>query len=59
MIKTDTVSHLRAGIDVGSTTVKVVIINDNDEILYGEYERHRADIRSTIITVVKRALTGL
>ena len=56
MIKTNTVSHLRAGIDVGSTTVKVVIINDNDEILYGEYERHRADIRSTIINVVKRAL---
>ncbi|MCQ2613577.1 MAG: 2-hydroxyacyl-CoA dehydratase [Treponemataceae bacterium] len=47
---------LRMGIDVGSTTVKVVVLDKNDEIIYSEYERHRADIRSTIIAVVSRAL---
>ena len=46
---------LRMGIDVGSTTVKVVILGDNDELLYGAYERHRADIRNTIIQVVNKA----
>ena len=47
---------IRVGIDVGSTTVKVAILDDNDKILYGDYQRHRADIRSTIITVVNKAL---
>ena len=28
------------GVDVGSTTVKTVILND-DKILYTKYERHR------------------
>ena len=46
---------VRMGIDVGSTTVKVVMLGDNDEMLYGVYERHRADIRNTIITVVNKA----
>ena len=50
------ITPVRMGIDVGSTTVKVVVLSENDEILYSEYERHRADIRSTIIAVVGRAL---
>jgi len=47
---------IRLGIDVGSTTVKVAIIDDNDKLIYGDYQRHRADIRSTIINVVNKAL---
>ena len=56
---TDNVVPVRVGIDVGSTTVKVVVLDDSDNILYGEYERHRADIRSTIIAVVSRALDAI
>ena len=44
------------GIDVGSTTVKVVALNADGSILYSKYERHRADIRSTIISVVDLAI---
>jgi len=47
---------VRMGIDVGSTTVKVVVLDEDDSIIYSEYERHRADIRSTIIFVVTHAL---
>ena len=47
---------LRIGIDVGSTTVKVVVLDTEGSILYSRYERHRADIRSTIISVVELAL---
>ena len=36
------------GIDVGSTTVKVVVIDDCKKILYSEYRRHYSDIKSTI-----------
>src|SRR5574344_3012123 len=56
---TQVIKPLRMGIDVGSTTVKVVILGDNDEILYGAYERHRADIRNTIITEVNKALDAI
>ncbi|HPS45244.1 MAG TPA: BadF/BadG/BcrA/BcrD ATPase family protein, partial [Treponemataceae bacterium] len=47
---------MRMGIDVGSTTVKVVALNADGSILYSKYERHRADIRSTIISVVDLAI---
>ena len=39
---------LHMGIDVGSTTVKVVIIDDNDKILFAEYRRHFSVIKSTV-----------
>ena len=45
----------RIGIDVGSTTVKIAILDDNDNLIYGDYQRHRADIRSTIVSVVTNA----
>ena len=50
---------IRMGIDVGSTTVKVVALDDDNTILFSAYERHRADIRNTIIMVVNRAFDEL
>ena len=50
---------LRIGIDIGSTTVKVAILDENDKLIYGDYQRHRADIRNTIISVVNKALDFL
>ncbi|PIE98694.1 MAG: 2-hydroxyglutaryl-CoA dehydratase [Treponema sp.] len=47
---------VRLGIDVGSTTVKVVALDCQGALLYSRYKRHRADIRSTIIDVVSGAL---
>lgn len=35
------------GIDVGSTTVKTVILK-NDEIIYSKYERHYSKVRETV-----------
>ena len=46
---------LHIGIDVGSTTVKVAVLDDNNEILYSCYRRHHADIRATIVEVVGEA----
>ncbi|MBQ5400569.1 MAG: 2-hydroxyglutaryl-CoA dehydratase, partial [Treponema sp.] len=50
---------VRIGIDVGSTTVKVVALDENDKLIYGAYERHRADIRNTIISVVNKCFDRL
>lgn len=40
--------EFRAGIDVGSTTVKLVLLNEKDEIVFGEYRRHHAQTQETL-----------
>lgn len=47
------------GLDVGSTTVKLVVIDSSEKILYSEYRRHFSDIRSTIINLIKEAYEGI
>lgn len=46
---------LHIGIDVGSTTVKVAVLDDENAIHHSCYKRHHADIRATIIEVVGEA----
>ena len=41
------------GIDVGSTTVKVVAIDESGEILYKSYVRHYARVKETVIAELK------
>lgn len=41
-------SNLHMGIDVGSTTVKVVVLDNSNNILYSEYRRHFSDIKQTV-----------
>ena len=36
---------LRVGIDIGSTTVKVVVLNEQDKLLFRSYERHFSKTR--------------
>ncbi|MDE6730964.1 MAG: hypothetical protein K2J71_09355, partial [Oscillospiraceae bacterium] len=38
------------GIDVGSTTVKTVVCDENNQILHSAYERHFSKVRETITT---------
>lgn len=40
------------GIDVGSTTAKVVLI-ENDEIIFSKYERHYSKVREKTIEILK------
>ena len=35
------------GIDIGSTTVKIAILDEEHNILFSDYERHFANIRET------------
>ncbi len=42
---------LHMGIDVGSTTVKIVVVDDKNEIKYSQYRRHYSDIKSTVNTL--------
>ena len=36
---------LRVGIDIGSTTVKVVVLDENNKLLFRSYERHYSKAR--------------
>ncbi len=35
---------MRVGLDIGSTTIKCVVIDDKDEIIYSSYDRHYSHI---------------
>ena len=43
------------GIDIGSTTVKIAILNRENEILFADYERHFANIQETLASLLEKA----
>ena len=47
------------GIDIGSTTVKVAILNEKNELLFSDYERHYANIQETLSALLKKAYDSL
>jgi len=47
------------GIDIGSTTVKVAILDENHNILFSDYERHYANIRETLAALLNKAYKQL
>ena len=47
------------GIDIGSTTVKVAVLDENDNLLFSDYERHFANIRETLSLLVEKAYKQL
>lgn len=44
---------LHVGLDVGSTTVKIVVMNDSKEVIYKDYRRHFSDTKNTICTILE------
>jgi len=46
---------LHIGLDVGSTTVKIVVLDNNDKLLFSKYQRHFSDIKQTIIDLIYEA----
>ena len=45
----------KLGIDIGSTTVKVALLNEKDELLFADYKRHFANIRETLTDLLTEA----
>ena len=44
---------MKIGLDIGSTTIKCVVLNDNDEILHKSYERHYSQITEKIRDILQ------
>jgi len=47
------------GIDIGSTTVKIAILDEQHHILFSDYERHYANIRETLSSLLNKAYREL
>ena len=43
------------GIDIGSTTVKIAILDQRQQILFSDYQRHFANIRETLSDLLQKA----
>ncbi len=43
------------GIDIGSTTVKIAILDPHSHILFSGYERHYANIQETLASLLEKA----
>jgi len=43
----------RCGIDLGSTTTKVVVVNNRGELVWHAYRRHRTQVRETLVEIIE------
>ncbi|WP_244835404.1 2-hydroxyacyl-CoA dehydratase [Clostridium sp. BJN0001] len=49
----------KIGLDIGSTTVKLAVLNEENQLIYKKYQRHFSDIKNTIISLIKDCYTKL
>lgn len=49
----------KTGIDVGSTTVKVVVFDEDNNLLFARYERHYSDVKTATIKVLQEAISEI
>ena len=45
----------RAGIDIGSTTVKLVLLDEKGHMVFGQYCRHLAQTQQTLAALLEEA----
>lgn len=43
----------KVGIDIGSTTIKLVVIDKNDNIIFKNYRRHLSNIQETLLNLLE------
>ena len=48
-------TYYTMGIDIGSTTVKIAILDQDNQIIFSDYQRHYANIQETFYAIVKKA----
>lgn len=45
----------KVGVDIGSTTIKLIVLDKNNNILFKEYRRHLSNIQETLLGLIKEA----
>ena len=44
---------MKIGLDVGSTTIKTIVLDDKDAIIYSAYERHFSQITAKTVEALQ------
>ena len=52
-------STYKLGIDIGSTTIKLVVTNDNNSFIFDRYRRHHSNIKETLVELATEAMQVL
>ena len=47
---------LHVGLDVGSTTVKIIVLDEEKKVIYKDYQRHYSDTKNTVCTVLENLI---
>lgn len=55
MLKQKPQNAITLGIDIGSTTVKIAILNPSNKLLFSDYQRHYANIQETLASILANA----
>lgn len=50
-----TANNYSLGIDIGSTTVKIAILDSSNNMIFSDYERHYANIQETLALLLDKA----
>ena len=45
----------KLGIDIGSTTVKIAVLDEQNQLIFSDYERHFANIQETLSNLLHKA----
>ena len=51
--------QLRVGVDIGSTTIKLVVVDETENILFHQYQRHFSDIPKAFSAILGSACSVL
>lgn len=52
----DLMNTYKLGIDIGSTTVKIALLDDAGQVAFSDYERHFANIQETLQALLEKAV---
>ena len=45
---------MKVGLDIGSTTIKCVVLDEENKLIYSTYERHLSQITDKIAEILNR-----
>ena len=47
---------VRIGIDIGSTTAKIIAVDEAENVLFSKYERHNANAKDVVVSVLEELM---
>ena len=51
--------HIRVGLDVGSTTVKIIALDENNKVIFSDYQRHLSEVRRIATVLMEKFFSFL